>query len=250
VSGSIAAGAFSKNFSKLLIGDATGKVHLLEIDDEDPDESPAEEPEWKLKPTNLRHQASAILAKGPNVVISHPDSSVVISTRKPKVIIAHPEPPLPAGFAFEANEDELTAQEMAHLYLNEGQLIVNPDRRIGAIQGPNYAETLLYRNEAHENNDGTLPLLPEWQAKQRYDVQSRTEELKLQCLPEVKSSDASLHTKNQSLEFNFSQLSLSTQQELKRDRIDLDFEPLQRFDYELTPRFEMFKKHKKRTHSI
>lgn len=176
-----------------------------------------------------------------------------IRARKPKVIIPHPEPPPPAGFGLETDEEEPTAQDMAQIYLDEGQLKVHPDRGIGAVQGPNYAETLLFRYEAHEDNDGTSPLLPEWQAKQRYEVQSQEESLNLPYLPVVKNSDPELHAKNMSLDLDFSRLSLSTQNELRRDGVDLGFEPERNFDYELLPRFEMFKKQnrlQKRTHNM
>lgn len=245
VSGGITAGAFSKNFSKLLLGDATGKVHLLGIDEGSDEES---------GPTNAPHSSSAVLAKGSDVLITNPEDhyASAILAKRPKVIIPHPEPPPPAGLGLDV-EEEMTSQDMAQYYIDEGQLAMHPDPAIGAIQGPNYAETLLFRKEAHENDDPALPLLPGYQVKQRYQSQSQEERLKLPSLREVASSDQSLHERNMSLDFNFSGLSLSTQEELVRDGVDLDFEPAQDFNIELLPRFSVFKEHKKQrkqTHNI
>ena len=158
-----------------------------------------------------------------------------------------------AGFGLELEQVEPTAQDAAQVYLEEGQLTLHSDRRIGAVQGPNYAETMLYRFDAHEDNDRTKPLLPEYQSRQQYEVQAHEEGLKLLRLPQVKSSKASAHVKNMGLDFDLSQLTLSTQEALKRDAVDLDFEPEHMFDYELSPRFDIFKESKKqqrRTHNI
>ena len=171
--------------------------------------------------------------------------------RRPKVIIPHPQPDPPADF--EREESQLTAQELALQYLEEGHLTMHPDPSIGAVQGPNYAETLLFCYEAHEGAEGSLPLLPEWQAKQRSEIQSREEHLRLPRLPKVKTSNRSQHAQNLSLDFEFARLSLAAQQELIRDGVDLDFEPDTKFGFELLPRAAVFKERKvrqKRTHNI
>lgn len=249
VSGGISAGAFSKNYSKLLIGDATGKVHLLEVDDSDPNDStPTKKP---LRDSRTPAQIPELLGRSKDSGPTKTLQGSGLPEKRPKVIIPHPQPDPPPDF--EQEENELTAQEMALQYLEEGHLTMHSDPGIGAVQGPNYAETLLYCYEAHKGADGTLPLLPEWQAKQRYEVQSREEDLKLPRLPAVKSSNQSQHAQNLSLDFEFSRLSLITQQDLIRDGVDLDFEPDQKFDFELLPRSQVFKERKarqKRTHNI
>lgn len=230
VSGAISTGAFSKNFSKLLIGDSTGKVHLLEVDDSDPNS-----PDQESTPTDGSLSGTRIPIKTP--------SALTLPEKRPKVIIPHPEPDPPPGFK---RREELTAQDIALQYLEEGHLTVHPDPAIGAVQGPNYTETMLFRYEAHEEADCTLPLLPEWQAKQRYENPDREEELRLPRLSLVKSSNPTQHAYNMSLDLDFSRLSLNTQQELTRDGVDLDFEPEQKFDFELLPRSIVFKEHKTR----
>jgi hypothetical protein len=245
VSGGISTGAFSRNFSKLLIGDATGKVHLLELNNND-DSSDAES-----ETTNAPFLASAILGRGSKVLVSHPEPHCApFRVKKPKVIIPHPEPPPPADFGLKAeDEEEETAQDIAQSYISEGKLAMHGG--IGAVQSHNYAKTGLFRKEAHEDNDPTLPLLPHYQAKQQYEIQRQDDRLKLPCLPQITSSDQSLHERNLSVDLDFAQLSLS--EELKRDGVDLDFEPAKNFEYELLPSFSIFKmpkKHQKRTHNI
>jgi hypothetical protein len=251
ISGVITAGAFSENYSKLLIGDATGKVHLLGLDDED-DEDPHDNSENKSIITNRLDHASAVLAKGSQLVIPSLESFYpsTVLVKKPKVIIPHPEPPPPPGFGIHIEGGKATAQEMAKFYVIEGQLQIHPNRAVGAIQGPNYAETRLFRREAHENNDPNQPLISQYKAKQRYEIQSQVNWLKLSFLPKVISSDPLLHERNLKLDLDFSRLSLSTQKELKQDGVDLDFEPAEGFDYELLPSLSIFKdnmKHQKRT---
>jgi hypothetical protein len=274
VSGGITAGAFSNNFSQLLIGDATGKVHLLGVDEDSDEKSEQSRPDSlsisgvsgsdNLDPNgsgtcstaskSVPRQTSAILAKGSNILIANPEDrhAPTVLAKKPKLLIAHPEPPPPAEFGLDdEDEDEgITARDLARQYLEEGQLKMHPDPAIGAVQGPNYMETSFFLKEAHENNDPTLPLLPEYQVKQRYQIQSQEERLELPCLPEVTSSDRSLHEKNMSLDLDFSRLALSTQEELVRDGVDLDFEPAHDFDFELCPRFSVFKEHKKQQKRI
>ena len=265
VSGGITAGAFSENFSRLLIGDATGKVHLLGIDEESEEPGPTNasdsEEEGVGNPSRLkklngsdRRQTSAVLAKGSDVLLVNPEVyGHAILAKRPKVIVPHPEPPSPASFQLDVENEEMTAYDMAQYYLDEGQLQMHPDPAIGAVQGPNYTETLLFLKEAHENDDPTLPLLPEYQSKQQYQIQSQERRLKLPCLPEVASSDRTLHEKNLSLDLDISRLSLATQEELARDGVDLDFWPAVDFNFELSPRFSAFKTHKglrKRTNNL
>ena len=249
----ITAGAFSTNFSKLVIGDATGKVHLLEVDETVDDlEECSETP-----PKRILDHASAILGQRLEVLLSKPgtqnQSGAIV--RKPKVLIPHPEPPSPGGFGFDVEDDEvIMAQHMAEEFLQEGYLTMHPEPAIGPLQGPNYAETGLFLKVAHENGDPFLPLLPEWEAQQRWVTQSEEEQrLRLPCLPQVASSDRALHERNMNLDLDFARLSLSAQAELMRDGVDLDFEPAQDFDYEISPRSSIFKEHKKhqkRTHNM
>ncbi len=140
----------------------------------------------------------------------------------------------------ETDVADLTAHDMARVFLEEGQLTLHRDRKIGAVQGPNYHETQLYRREAHEENDGAKPLLPTWQAQQQYGLHGHKSALKVSSLPLITSSDLMAHADNVSLDFDFSRLALSTQEELERDRVDLDFDYEHKFEYEQLPRLKIF----------
>jgi hypothetical protein len=218
VSGGVSSGAFSKDFSKLLIGDATGKVHLLGIANNDTPES------------------------GPSRAASR---STLAGKRAPNVIIPHQElaPPGVSRFNLEV---EQAAQDMARVYLEEGHIRLHPDRRIGAVQGQNYPETMLFRFEAHEQSDATQPLLPHFQAMQQERTFLPAKSLVLERLPtKVASSCSFKHTKNVSLDFDISRLSESTQNMFKEDkgedRLEERFGHDDNFELEIAPRRRIFK---------
>jgi hypothetical protein len=198
VSGGITAGTFSRDFSKLLIGDATGKVHLLGFDDSDLDEET-------------------------------PDTCSKAGPKRPKVIRPHPEPPPPKYSEAEAvpEDREKTGQELGVEFIREGRLRLHPDPGIGAVQGLNYAETNYFRLEAHEDNDASKPLLPEFQAVQRYETSQDNLGTELPRLPLVRCSDLVLHSRNIALD--------ST---LAKEGVDFDWD--YKLESDVTPRFAIF----------
>lgn len=232
VSGGISVGAFSKDFSKLLIGDATGMVHLLGIKDGQADEDNTSggvdhHPQFNST-RDARRTDGTSLAK---------------SLRKaPKVITPHDEPEPPAGYEVPIPAVvEQSAQDIARGFLEDGHLVLLNDRRIGVVQGPNYIDTMLYRYEAHEMEDASLPLLPEWQQRQQCETTIITTDLSIPVLPAVESSDPALHEKNIELDLDISKLSLSTQDELLQERVDLAFDHEHNFDFETSPRQKIFR---------
>ena len=221
VSGGVASGVFSKDFSKLLVGDATGKVHLLGIDGDDLDDDTPQE-----------RASTATSVKTASWLPKNSGRRV-----PPRIILPHQEP-TPNLEEMEESTGE-TAEEIGRAYLEEGQLRICPDRRIGTVQGPNYAETKLYRIDAHEDNDSTKPLLPSIQSRQQYEVVRTWEHtLRVARLPRVSSSSQRRHARNVKLDL---ELSTSEQQELERDGIDLTFEPNNDFEYEVSLRTKKFK---------
>jgi hypothetical protein len=236
VTGGVSAGAFSKDYSKLLIGDATGKVHLLEVDDSDPNEESRTKDRLRDKDPQKSHSGSTL------------------PTKRPKVIIPHSQPDPPPGYE---PETELTAQEMSSELLQKGQLILHHDPMIGAVQGPRYDETPYHNYEAHEQSDVNQPLKSVYQPTQRFELQSSRKALGIPRLPSIMSSDLSQHAKNVDLDFDFSRLSLQTQREMARDGWDLDWDPV--YEYELVPPSKkifkeakegMIKARQKRNHNI
>ena len=210
-SGGITVGAFSRDFSKLLIGDATGKVHLLTHDDSDLDEEDQafSKPRSKASPSPRSRALRKAFAK------------------RPKVIVPHPEPPPPLQSESEVTVVERSGQELALDFLGDGRLRLHPDPAIGAVQGPNYAETNLYRLEAHEDCDVSKPLLPEFEAKQQHEKSRKTEKIEFIELPPVQCSDLALHARN-----------VAFDSILEREGVDLDWD--YRFEVEPTPPFAIF----------
>jgi hypothetical protein len=236
VSGGVSAGAFSTDFSKLLVGDATGKVHLLGIKDEELDDS--SKPSGGCSSTSSRD------------VRRFATTSSALMRKAPKVITPHPQPAAPAGYKFESPAViEQSAQEISKSYLEEGHLALLDDRRIGVVQGPNYAETMLYCYEAHEMSDTSMPLLPEWQARQQSEVQTKITKLVIPILPTIKSSNSAIHKKNMELDLDISQLSLSTREELNQDGVDFGLDHEHTFDFELSPRQKIFRRARDKRHA-
>lgn len=221
LSGGISSGCFSRDFSKLIIGDATGKVHLLGIENTDIED---------VVPAALPGNASS-LPNRPYIPM--------LGRRAPKVIIPHKEPATSSG---DEPEEEQTAQALARIYLEEGQLQLHPDRMIGVVQGPNYAETMLYRFEAHENADATMPLISDYNAKQQYRIYEPQERLRVVRLSTITSSDPVTHAKNKSSDFDVSQLTPLAREMFEQDDLDIGFEHDDVFDFEMEPSIKIFKR--------
>jgi hypothetical protein len=225
VAGGITAGAFSADGSRLLIGDATGKAHLLEFDDD----GFGEEQE-KATPVTL---GSRGLLEIGGILPSN--------IRRPKLIVPHADPEPPAGSETVGSSNEESGPELGHNFLEEGQITQHRSKAIGAIQGPNYRELGLYRLEAHEEEDCEKPLLASWQAKQLETIHQKSgKELKLPILQKPLGSNVAQHKYNVSLDFNFEALTLETREELEKDRVDLKGWDSHKFFFEPSPKSSIF----------
>ncbi|KND94437.1 Rik1-associated factor 1 [Tolypocladium ophioglossoides CBS 100239] len=139
--GPISCGIFSPDHAKLAVGDATGRVFLCSVDKRDENEAHF----TTLPGTNRR-------------------------IRRPKPFIPHPEPPPP-----EQDPDRMDVDPPEHsigayareTYIASGQLVLNRNPVVGAVQGPKYASTGLFLREAHLDEDPTSPLLTEYERNQR-----------------------------------------------------------------------------------
>ncbi|KAI1008124.1 hypothetical protein K3495_g112 [Podosphaera aphanis] len=224
LSGGISSGAFSKDFKRLLIGDATGKIHLLEIDDDDLRE------DEDFNPDCLQTKDSVGKSRLP-----------LWSNRYPKLIIPHPEPA--PSEAYQKLDSKRPVEQTSKYFLDQGILQIYPGK--GVFKGPNYHQLGLYRAEAHENKDTQQPLIPEVMTAQQFmksDFVAQSDVPKIQRLEHFeKSLDSQLHAKNLDLEFNFLKLTPKTKQELRRDRVELDWDDSQFLQYELTPRSNIFR---------
>jgi WD40 repeat protein len=232
LTGGIYAGSFSKDFSKLIIGDDTGKVHLLAIDDSD-----LLDPTLEVGDLSLSRMT--------------PDNLVPVKFNRPKLVIPHPEPPPPNADNINIMQDgELSTLQISSRYLERGQLRLFPNSefpraRKAIYQGPNYSETLLYRFEAHEDYDSTQPLLAKFLEKQQFivdeqsyrkeQIQEKEKELRLQTIrpPRIPWQEQKAHRANINLDLDFRNLSLSTQRSFNRERVEFEGDFV--FDYELMP---------------
>ncbi|KAI6249168.1 hypothetical protein HI914_02212 [Erysiphe necator] len=228
LSGGISCGAFAKDFQRLLIGDSTGKIHLLGIDDSDISE-------------DERISSNSFKSKN----IPQNLGSLPLSIKPPKIVIPHPEPLPPKGYT--NRNMEKPCEKVCQELLSEGVLRFYPGK--GIFQGPKYQNSNLYRAEAHEHEDIRRPLKPEIMSTQQFLKDDKVTSIQIPTLPRVRRShlaaDHKAHLKNINLDFDLSKLTLKTRQELKRDRAELDWNDAHSFEYELTPRSTIFTKETK-----
>ncbi|KAM0418661.1 hypothetical protein ACHAPT_012358 [Fusarium lateritium] len=144
--GPIAFGGFSPDSSKLAIGDATGRVFVLSVDERDTPESHF---------MTLAGTARQI--------------------RRPKPLIPHPEPD-PPGADSDDDDDAMSDSDLSdcdigtytrRTYLDTSKLSLTNNPVIGAVQGPQYASTGFFRRDAHLNGDPSLPLLADFERQQQ-----------------------------------------------------------------------------------
>ncbi|KAK1639385.1 hypothetical protein BDP81DRAFT_343384 [Colletotrichum phormii] len=133
--GAIACGAFSPCYSRLAIGDASGRVMLLSLNKED--EPPAK---FVLPPMP------------PGMRPRRP-------VRRPIPVIEHADPPAPHNQNQEQNQEPKTGVERGRSMLSSGQLIRHPDATVGVIQGPAYSTLGLHCPKSHFEGDASQPLL-------------------------------------------------------------------------------------------
>ncbi|TRX97337.1 hypothetical protein FHL15_001615 [Xylaria flabelliformis] len=144
VAAPITYGAFSPDFTRLVIGDGSGRVYLLAL----------EAPEEDDPPPNPAGASAGFF----NVQTSNGNQRAI---RRPRPFLPHPELPPPGGNKL------MEGQENARGYLNTAQLVLHPDPTIGVVQGANYAGTGLLRAEAHVAENPYAPLLATFQSKQQ-----------------------------------------------------------------------------------
>lgn len=115
-----------------------------------------------------------------------------------------------------------TAQEIAREFLDNNQIILNPDPYIGAIQGPAYGSTGLFCATAHKNNNPFSRPRTKYLQTQlaRYDVPKQFfPRLDTQGL---RSSDSLLHAANCSKDLVYEALDPEVKGEMRREGVDFD----------------------------
>ncbi|KFY85253.1 hypothetical protein V500_08577 [Pseudogymnoascus sp. VKM F-4518 (FW-2643)] len=196
LSGGISAGAFSSGHSRLLIGDATGKLNVLRCGDFD---------EYEECPPRRRQQP----------IIPHYEGTGSTANGGGDLVEPSPEP---------------TAREMAQRYLDAGQVVVHPDPYVGAVQGENYMQTGLFCRQLHQGGDPDSEPLEEVlrQQEKRYKGKS----LAISTTRDIEPCVEPQHEKNCMLDLQLEQLHPETIVELAASGADFSFDDEHEYDYE------------------
>lgn len=136
-SAQISFGAFSPNRSRLVVGDASGRVFVLSVDEDD---------------------------GKPPTFIKLPGALGSIKRRIPTEVEHHVTPPPPLGTMSTSGVN--AAREL----IAARQLRDTGDPTIGAVQDVNYASTGFFRRECHYEHDPTQELLAQHTVHQLHDT--------------------------------------------------------------------------------
>lgn len=207
----ISHGAFSHDYSKLVIGDASGRVFIFSINEDD--DKPA-----------------------PYVNLPGPPGMRATTWRTPTPIAHHQEPPPPPQMP----QGLKTGCELGRAYITARQLKFSGDPTVGMVQDVNYADTGLFRPDAHVECEPTRKLIEHVESKQQIkrkvldNVPIRTKRVKIIGASnedadhvdadgeEPKTRDvAKRHDENRKLDLDLQGLSLETRNALDRDRVPL-----------------------------
>ncbi|KAI1632614.1 hypothetical protein F4809DRAFT_645235 [Biscogniauxia mediterranea] len=150
VAAPITVGAFSPDFTKLAIGDGSGRVYLLALDEGE--------------------DAAAISSDFLKLQLNGTQRVI----RRPRPFIPHAELPPPPEYPTSTSTSTspgpgrlAAGQARARAYLQNAELERHADATIGVVQGANYARTGLFRAEAHLDGDAAGPLLSAFENQQR-----------------------------------------------------------------------------------
>lgn len=211
----ISYGKFSPDHSKLVIGDASGRVFLLSVDNDE--EKPAD-------------------------FVNLPGPNGPRRIRRPKPFLPHPPPPPPlreGGMVVDEDDDDsMAGNKQARAYLASGQLKLTNNPVVGAVKGPNYAETGLFLKEAYLSGDPAYGMLPQWDMKQQemQKLQARYGMPPVVGRPrEVKGHERALalHRKNAALDLDVDALPPKTRLQLEQSGAELRVEePDYGFEYD------------------
>ena len=207
----ISHGAFSPDYSKLVIGDASGRVFILSVGEDEE------------KPPSF-------------ISLSGPPELGAMTRRRPTPITPHHEPPPPPQLL----QTRETNADLARGYVTARQLKFSGDPAVGMVQDFNYADTGLFRCEAHADHDPTKELMAYVESQQQVNCRMfakaplRTKRVKRigQSSGDVDHMDvdeeepgatevAMQHEENRKLDLEFEGLSLETRDALERDRVPL-----------------------------
>lgn len=192
---------FNPDKSRLVVGDASGRVFILSLH---------EEKEQSLSVTKIPLPGGGFK-----------------TIRPPPAVTPHPDPPPPTHDAEGRPIISDTGPSLGRSYLANQQLERHPNPTIGVVQGPQYTETGLFRREMHFNEDPSQPLLAQWEAMQqeawkpskRFLSKGHVQRLALRPLREAPTIGW-LHTRNREVDLDVEELSVETRRDLEREGVD------------------------------
>lgn len=207
----ISHGAFSPDYSKLIIGDASGRVFILSVGEDE------------------EKTASFISLSGP-------PGLGAMTRRRPTPITPHKEPPPPP----QALQTRETNADLGRAYINARQLKFSGDRTVGMVQDVNYADTGLLRAEAHADYEVTKELMAYVESQQQANLKmfanaptrirrvkriglssGDAEHMDIDGEEPGATEVARRHEENRKLDLDFEGLSLETRHSLERDHVPL-----------------------------
>lgn len=257
--GGIACGVFSWDHTQLVLGDATGHLHLIRASDDDdleeykPDthisilgeRSNNGSNKCEINEDKTEEQKAIDLAKEKAITLANAKAFAAMLSQR-KFIVPHAEPPHSAPQTVPGIPVTLSnssdAHEICRYYLNNGLLREYPipgfphTKKIG--QGPNYDELGMYCLELHIGEDAANPinpgakLIPQWDGCSLWV--SKEQEQTLEEIVLGGTLNRKRHYRNEDLDLDLSQLFLSDRsEELRRDvEVSEDCSPLLKFEEE------------------
>lgn len=198
----VSYGMFSPDLSKLVIGDASGRVFLLSVDEDDQKPAPA-------------------------TTVQLPGTRSSKNARRPKPIIPHPEPEPPVLDGEGTAVEPESGRARSEAYLKKGQLVIHHNPTVGAVQGPNYEETGLFFREAHGDDDPAKPLVAGFDRQQQESLKMFPQRRRDMFAPTKAPSDPDgrvgrLHAENLARDLDLESLPPETVLGLRMARVDLD----------------------------
>ncbi|KAK1775559.1 WD40 repeat-like protein [Copromyces sp. CBS 386.78] len=201
----VSCGMFSPDKSRLVIGDASGRVFFLSLNEQDEGD----------------HNDRTLFMH-----MKIPGQKLPKRIRRPQSIIPHPEPEAPTYDAQGRLLDSESGISRGRSYLAKLQLQQLPDRTLGVVQGPNYVETGLFRREAHTDEDPRLPLKASFYGFQQETKRQFSEGVRRYLSPLRPVTEESFleakeaHSTNLPLDFNVELLNEETKQALEAEGVD------------------------------
>jgi WD40 repeat protein len=218
VSGPVSFGAFSSDYSKLAIGDASGRLYLLSLNADD-----------KYREPTSRHTQTWVHQQTRFDQLRLPNGRK--PKRIPKTFAPHASPPAPIEDGLVRFEEDL-GSVLGRRFLERGYLLRHPNPTIGVVQGPTYGDTGLFRGELHLDGDPSQPLLPAIALQQQINKISHINRIMPPPRPVSSVLFDSIHRRNVARDLDISTLPSETRRALELARVDLQDTVDYELDYE------------------